>query len=251
MRILVTNDDGIFAPGIAALVAELAKIGTVYVSAPDHNCSANSHHLTMHGDIPVEDVSFPGAAAAWAVGGTPADCVHLAISALLDKPVDVVVSGINAGSNLSTDCLYSGTVAAALEGRIMGLPGIAVSLDTFDKDADFSLAAQTAAKYVPFVAGYGRPITLNINVPCLPAAEIKGTRLAAIDRMQQYPQDVYECTAGQGTAQRSYRFLPAYCDRTDLSADAAAVDAGYISITPLTCFWSDATQLKELEDVLL
>jgi 5'-nucleotidase len=93
-----------------------ARCGEVYVAAPDHNCSANSHHLTMHGTIPVREVEFPGAVRAWAVGGTPADCVHLAVSALLPQPVDLVVAGINRGSNLATDCLYSGTVAAALDG---------------------------------------------------------------------------------------------------------------------------------------
>ncbi len=250
MRILVTNDDGIHAPGIAALVKELAKLGTVYVSAPDHNCSANSHHLTMTAPIPVRRMELAGAAAAWAVGGTPADCAQLALSALLDGPVDLIVSGINSGSNLATDCLYSGTVAAALEARIRSVAGIAVSLDSFDKAADFSVAARAAAQYAPFVAGYGKPITLNINVPALPQEEIKGVKLCAIDRFTRYPGDIYAAVPGDEPGQTVYRFIPAMPDPADPSADTAAVRDGYISITPLTCFWSDRAQLEELKKVL-
>ena len=246
MRFLVSNDDGIFAPGITALVAELAKYGEVYVAAPDHNCSANSHHLTMHDPIPVQRMDFPGAACAWAVGGTPADCVHLGVSALVPQPVDLVVAGINRGSNLATDCLYSGTVAAALEGSLLGLPGLAVSLDSYEPDADYSYAARVGAQVARFIVERGRAVVLNVNVPALPSREILGMRLCAIDKHMKYVPDCYTVISGADETRQIWQFVPLDCDRGDPSADHAAVMAGYVSVTPLTAYWSDAALLEEL-----
>ena len=246
MRFLVTNDDGITAPGIAALVKELSKHGEVLVAAPDHNCSANSHHLTMHDPIPVREQAFPGAVQAWAVGGTPADCVHLAVSALLHQPVDLVVSGINRGANLSTDCLYSGTVAAALDGWILGLPGLAVSLCSYATDADYAYAARVAAAAACYIAESGRTMVLNVNVPPLPQEKIRGVRLCPIDRRIVYTNDCYAAEPGSDPAQKIWHFVPSDCD-TDLpSADLAAVLDGYVSVTPMNGFWSDNALLQEL-----
>ena len=246
MRFLISNDDGIFAPGIAALVKELARCGEVYVAAPDHNCSANSHHLTMHGTIPVREVEFPGAVRAWAVGGTPADCVHLAVSALLPQPVDLVVAGINRGSNLATDCLYSGTVAAALDGWLLGLPGVAVSLDSYAADADYTYAARVGAQVAAYAVQSGYTAVLNVNVPDLPPQAIRGMKLCAIDRRMHYANDCYTHTPGAEAGQTLWQFVPLDCDRGDPSADHAAVLDGYVSVTPLTAYWSDPALLEAL-----
>ena len=246
MRFLVSNDDGIFAPGIAALVKELTRYGEVYVSAPDHNCSANSHHLTMHGTIPVRETAFPGAVRAWAVGGTPADCVHLALSALLPQPVDLVVAGVNRGSNLATDCLYSGTVAAALDGWMLGVPGVAISLDSYAEDADYVYAARVGAQVAHYAAQSGRVMVLNVNVPALPPQDIRGMRLCAIDRSMRYSKDCYASEPGAQTGQTLWRFVPSDCDRGTPSADHAAVLDGYVAVTPLTAYWSDPALLDAL-----
>ncbi|MBQ8611093.1 MAG: 5'/3'-nucleotidase SurE [Oscillospiraceae bacterium] len=246
MRFLVTNDDGISAPGIAALVKELSKHGEVLVAAPDHNCSANSHHLTMHDPIPVREQAFPGTARAWAVGGTPADCVHLAVSTLLQQPVDLVVSGINRGANLATDCLYSGTVAAAVDGWILGLPGLAVSLCSYDAGADYTYAARVAAAAARYIVESGRTMVLNVNVPPLPQDGIRGVKLSAIDRRIVYSDDCYAVQNGSDPEQKIYQFVPYDCDTNQPSADLAAVLDGYVSVTPLTGYWSDAALLQEL-----
>lgn len=246
MRFLVSNDDGIAAPGVAALVAELAKLGEVFVAAPDHNCSANSHHLTMHDPIPVKEQPFPGAVRAWAVGGTPADCVHLAMSVLLPQPVDLVVSGINRGPNLATDCLYSGTVAAALDGWLLGLPGLAVSLCSYEADADYTYAARVAAAAAQYLLASKRTMVLNVNVPPLPAQGIQGVKLCPIDRRMTYSNDCYEAVADAETARTIYHFVPSDCDSVEMSSDYAAIRAGYVSVTPLTAYWSDPALLQAL-----
>ncbi len=246
MRFLVTNDDGIFAPGIAALTAELAKYGEVYVAAPDHNCSANSHYLTMHDPIPTQETAFPGAVRAWAVGGTPADCVHLALSALLTQRVDLVVSGINRGPNLSTDCLYSGTVAAAMDAFLLGRPGLAVSLNSFEPDADYSYAACAAAQIALYMLKNGRTMVLNVNVPAVPRDKLRGIKLCTIDRHMQYPGVCYTAGPGRQDGQQIWQFVSMVSERTEPSADYAAVLDDYISVTPLTAYWSDAALLEEL-----
>lgn len=244
MKFLLTNDDGILAPGLQALGRELAKLGEVYVCAPDHNCSANSHHLTMKDPIAVQETEVCGAVCAWAVNGTPADCVHLALSTLLPEPIDVVVSGINRGTNLSTDCLYSGTVAAAAEGYILGRPALAVSLDSFDAAADYKPAAEIGARMARYIVEKQANLLLNVNVPARPKTEILGEKLTCIDRIQRYPQDNYTWEEKDG--KKLYRFVAAPFEEEDLSHDVRAVREGWVSVTPLTCFWSDAACLKEL-----
>ncbi len=246
MRFLVSNDDGIFAPGLRALVTALVKSGEVFVAAPDHNCSANSHHLTMHDRIPVRETTVPGAARAWAVGGTPADCVHLALSALLTEKVDLVVSGINRGPNLATDCLYSGTVAAALDGWMLGLPGLAVSLCSYAEDADYAFAARIAVQMADYVQASGKNMVLNVNVPALAPEQICGVRLCGIDRRILYRNDCYVAAPGEDAAQTVWQFVPSDCMTDQPSADHAAIMEGFVSVTPLTAYWSDAKLLREL-----
>ena len=177
MHILITNDDGYLAPGIRVLAQELALVADISVVAPERNRSGASNSLTLMRPLRVEQ-STDGY---YYVDGTPTDCVHLALSGLLDNPPDMVVSGINAGPNLGDDVLYSGTVAAAMEGRYLGLPAIAVSL--LGKPAThFSSAAQITRRVVERLTHSPLPddTLLNLNVPDLPGDEIvaiEATRL--------------------------------------------------------------------------
>ncbi|MGB7487331.1 MAG: 5'/3'-nucleotidase SurE [Phormidesmis sp.] len=177
MNILVSNDDGIFALGIRALANAIATAGhTVTVVCPDRERSATGHGLTLHRPLRVNQVEdvFDSAITAWACSGTPSDCVKLALDAILPKPPDFVLSGINHGANLGTDVLYSGTVSAAMEGVLEGIPAIAISLTSF-ASKDFQPAADFALKLVGQLEKHplALPILLNVNVPPVKASEIQ------------------------------------------------------------------------------
>ena len=198
MHILITNDDGYLAPGIKILVQELAQVADISVVAPERNRSAASNSLTLMRPLRVEQSADGG----YYIDGTPTDCVHLALSGLLDKQPDMVVSGINAGPNLGDDVLYSGTVAAAMEGRYLGLPAIAVSL--VGKPAtNFQTAAQITRRVVERLTHNPLPddTLLNLNVPDLPSTEIvaiQATRLgfrhraeAMVKQQDPYGRPIY------------------------------------------------------------
>jgi len=180
-HILLTNDDGIFAPGLYALYESLSAIAEVSVVAPDSEKSAVGHAITITDPLRVMPFEKFGKFFGHAVNGTPADCVKLAYFALLERKPDLVVSGINYGSNTGINIIYSGTVSAATEGTILGIPSFAISLTTF-KDADFTYAAKFAAKLVPLVLKNSLPkgTFLNVNVPNVPEAQIRGV---AVTRM--------------------------------------------------------------------
>lgn len=172
MHILLSNDDGYFSAGLAALRAALEELGTVTVVAPDRNRSGASNSLTLDAPLRVEQIG----PRTYSVNGTPTDCVHVAITGLLDEEPDMVVSGINHGANLGDDVLYSGTVAAAMEGRTLGLPAVALSL-VLDGGEHFEAAANVARRLVEPLLGQ-RPLPgktiLNVNIPDLPAERIAG-----------------------------------------------------------------------------
>ncbi len=178
MHLLVTNDDGILAPGLAALVAEFSPGHQVSVVAPEREQTAVGHAITLADPIRVRRVRRNGAFFGHAVSGTPADCVKIALLELLDSPPDLVVSGINPGPNVGINVLYSGTVSAATEAAILGLPALAVSLDAY-VDPDFEPAARVAAALVQAAeaiirAGWPEGVCLNVNVPARPLADITG-----------------------------------------------------------------------------
>jgi 5'-nucleotidase len=234
VKILLSNDDGYRAEGLAALAQAIRPLGAVTIVAPDRNRSGASNSLTL--DVPVRAVRYDSDA--YFVNGTPTDCVHLAISGLFNFEHDIVVSGVNDGANLGDDTLYSGTVAAAVEGRFLGLPAIAVSLClTADSPRNFASAAQVAAQLVrrmvrdPFRGAEEGPVILNVNVPDLPEGELRGTRVTRLgSRHRAKPivkakdprgRDVYwvgNAGAGQDAGP---------------GTDFHAVAAGYASITPL------------------
>ena len=175
LLILISNDDGIHAPGINALAEEIKKIGDVVIVAPDKQQSAVGHAITMNSPLRVQKVEKQGTFFGYAVTGTPADAVKLAVRSLLPHPPDLVISGINHGSNTAISVIYSGTVSAATEGTILGIPSFAISLTTYD-EADFSYAAVFARKLSLKIIEQGLPkgTLLNVNVPPVAASEIKG-----------------------------------------------------------------------------
>lgn len=182
MKLLISNDDGVFATGIRTLADTLAAAGhQVAVVCPDRERSATGHGLTLHKPIRAEAVAgvFHPTVEAWACSGTPADCVKLALGAILDGPPDMVLSGINHGANLGTDVLYSGTVSAAMEGLIEGIPSIALSLNSFTSD-HFQPAAQFAQTLLDSLTRQPlpQPLLLNINIPAVAATDIQGSVIA-------------------------------------------------------------------------
>lgn len=233
MRILLTNDDGFDAPGIQALCAALSQLGEVFMVAPDREKSATGHCITVHCPIRVEEKSPAlGATRIWAVDGTPSDCVKLGIQALLDSPPDLVVSGINRGPNLGTDVLYSGTVSAAMEGAIEGIPSLAFSLATYEL-TPFDQAAELASKLVLKLANNLAPGTLlNINIPYpLANGPMKctltklGLRKYAnmFDKRQDPRGRAYYWLGGEAVDYNS----------DDAETDIAGIKRGEVTITPL------------------
>jgi len=243
-EILITNDDGIYAPGIQELRKALAELGPVAVVAPDAERSAFGHAITMAKPLRASSVVREGVDYGTAVSGTPADCVKLAVHTLLPRYPRLVVSGINHGPNTGTNVLYSGTVSAAREGTIFNIPSLAVSLRSYKRDNDFSTAAAYARYFSRLILERGLPegVMLNLNVPDLPAPEIKGIRLTRLARYRY--RDSYEVR--EDPRGRTYYWLTGE-DAEVLNpapdVDAVAVDEGYVSVTPLnynltceTCF---------------
>ncbi len=241
MRILVSNDDGYRAEGLECLASALRPLAQVTVVAPDRNRSGASNSLTL--DVPLR-VSGYGERMYY-VNGTPTDCVHLAISGLFDFEHDMVVSGVNDGANLGDDVLYSGTVAAAIEGRFLGLPTIAISLVARD-GRHFATAARVASELVMRIqrSPLHSSMILNVNVPDLPYEQLRGiqaTRLGHRHRSEPVihardprGRDVYWVgPAGEGAD-------------TAEGTDFHAVAAGYVSVTPLQV---DLTRHAAVDDV--
>lgn len=176
LSILVSNDDGIFSDGLAALVKELRTIADVTIVAPDSQQSAVGHAITVHRPLRMREMMKDGQFFGYATDGTPADCVKLATRNIMKQKPDLVISGINHGSNTAISVIYSGTVSAATEGTILGIPSFAVSLTTFEPNADFSYAAKFAKQLALKIVQNGLPngTLLNVNVPPVPENEING-----------------------------------------------------------------------------
>ena len=244
LRILLTNDDGVRSPGLAALVAQLAPSHEVTVVAPDREQSGVGHGITVHDPLRVYRVDVGESCEAFAVSGTPADCVKIAFDALLDCPPDLVISGVNNGVNLGTDVLYSGTVAAAVEGCLYGAQAMAVSLDGRDAEG-FAYAARLAEALALRLAEEGLPpeTLLNVNVPKGAPSAVKGVRLTRLGRRRY--RNVFDRRSDPRG--REYYWLagdPVDLEVNDASTDAAALHAGYVSITPIRV---DMTHFESLE----
>lgn len=228
MRILVSNDDGYFAPGIAALAEALGEIAEVTVVAPERDRSGASNSLTLDRPLSLRRV----ANGFHYVNGTPTDCVHLAVTGMLDELPDMVVSGINHGANMGDDTLYSGTVAAATEGYLLGVPSIAISLVS-KAAADFSGAAQVARALVENVMRrpFPQPVLLNVNVPDLPYERLGGFRVTRLGKRHKAEPVIRSQTPRKETVY----WVGAAGEAQDAGegTDFHAVASGFVSVTPL------------------
>ncbi len=261
MRLLLSNDDGIFALGIRTLANTLAAAGhEVIVVCPDRERSATGHGLTLHQPIRAERVEglFEAAVVAWSCSGTPSDCVKLALHALLDPRPDVVLSGINHGPNLGTDILYSGTVSAAMEGALEGIPSMAVSLVGFTSQ-NFQVAADFARSFLgkdtkATAAWLAEPVLLNVNVPNVAdASAIAGTLLTRqglrryieqFEKRQDPRGKSYYWLAGEAIEdieQPHHQHLP-----VDIRTDVQAIKDRYITVTPLQYDLTDSWSCRHL-----
>lgn len=230
-RILVTNDDGVRAPGLAALVEALAPLGELTVVAPAQNHSGTGHAITLGDPIYVDRVPIGDKVIATAVAGTPATCVRLALGTLMDEPPDLVVSGVNRGSNFGMNAYISGTVAAARQAAIQGIPAIAASLDIAGHP-EYGPAAAAVARVARIVkdGGLEPGVFLNVNVPAGPATSLKGLRLARQSR--QMGMDRFE-PAETPYGRRLYWSLFVQPDTAEPGTDVRAVLDGYVAVTPL------------------
>lgn len=249
MRILVANDDGIHARGILTLAETLSEEHDVFVVAPDVEQSAMAHALTLHRPLRVKevDLDFP-VQQAFSVSGTPSDCVKIALSVLLKgENIDLVVSGINHGPNLGCDVLYSGTVSAALEGAINGLPSIAVSLvNGGEKMAEFSHGATFIRDFLPMAVAMGFPqkSVLNVNIPAISRSEFAGVKIAELG-MRMYT-DTYEKRIDPRG--QTYYWLAGEIvdDSEEPESDVEAIRNNMVAITPIHF---NLTHHKELDQL--
>jgi 5'-nucleotidase len=246
MHILVTNDDGVTAPGLLALAQEMRKLGKVTVLAPDRNWSASGHVKTMERPLRVRETKLADGSSALTTDGAPSDCVALALLGVVKEKIDLVVSGINPNANIGHDVTYSGTVTAAMEAVISEVPGIAVSLDSKPGhgDLDYGPAARVAARVAAQVIVNGLPegVLLNVNVPCLPNDQIKGIKITR-QGLRVY-HDALD-------ARKDPRGRPYYWIGGDFptgvaedGADFGTLAEGYVSVTPLQL---DLTAYKAIE----
>ena len=236
MRILLTNDDGIFAPGLTELAKALVSAGhELLIAAPSENRSCVSHSLTLREPLYADPVRLDGleGVRAYAVSGTPADCVRLAIGNLDFEP-EVVVSGINNAPNLGSDAVYSGTVSAAIEGMMVDIPAIAVSKDTFSEEYMDEAAAFFAGELPAFMRFFDEgPAMLNVNVPSVPRSRYRGIRSARV-KLQNYEIPFNEEVTPSGRIAYTVRAGKLTVCEPDEDTDENRMMQGYVVVTPLT-----------------
>jgi 5'-nucleotidase len=238
MRILLSNDDGYFAPGLAALAEGLAPLGDITVVAPERDRSGASNSLTLDRPLSLRKAHN----GFLYVNGTPTDCVHMAVTGLLDLEPDIVVSGINNGANMGDDTLYSGTVAAATEGYLLGIPAVAVSL-VGHEFKHYATAARVARELVERIARapFGAPVLLNVNVPDVPFESIAGYEVTRLGRRHK-AQPVVPGKNPRG--ETVYWVGPAGAAReAGPGTDFNALERGAVSITPLQVDLTHAGQM--------
>ena len=248
MKILVSNDDGVYAPGIRVLAEYMARGGEIAVVGPDRNRSAASHSLTLHNPLRVTQLEN----GYFAVNGTPTDSVHLAVSGILDLPFahpDMVVSGINAGENLGDDVFYSGTIAAAIEGRSLGYPSIAVSLaNPTNEFLHYETAGKVMEQLVQLLQSHPLPqdTILSLNVPDVPYNQLKGVQVCRLGR-RHFTEKVIKEKDPYGRS--IYWIGPAGSEQDGgEGTDFYAIAQGYASITPLQLDMTKHPFLGELKD---
>lgn len=243
MRVLLTNDDGIHAPGLFALYQELKKDFDLYIVAPETEMSAVGHAITLTLPLRVQKINKNGTFYGYGVTGTPADCVKIAIQELLKAPPDVILSGINLGANVGVNVLYSGTVSAANEGAFFGIKSAAISLNT-RQNPDFGFAAKFSREIIKFMTGQGltQGTALNVNIPAVPEDRIDGVAITrqGVSRFREKFErrvdprgNIYYWLSGETPVEEE-----------DPEADASALKARMITITPINY---DLTCREEIE----
>jgi len=242
MRILCTNDDGFLATGLQVLVSAAETLGHVSVVAPDREQSATSNSLTIHHPLRSRRTSN----GALVVDGTPTDCVILAVNALLDEPPDVCFSGINHGSNMGEDVLYSGTVAAAMEATVLGVPAVAISYTGEDFES-IERWCPTLTRFLgrlPQSDAFPASTLLNVNLPAIPPEEVKGVRITSLGQ-RRYSDSL---TRAHDPSGKEYFWIGggATTWRGNQDSDFRAVEEGYISVTPLHL---DLTNYRIIEEI--
>ena len=241
MRILLSNDDGYFAPGLIALAEALSDLGDVVVVAPEQNRSGASNSLTL--DRPLSLKKAPGGF--YFVNGTPTDCVHLAVTGMLEIMPDIIVSGINLGANMGDDTIYSGTVAAATEGYLLGIPSIAISLTSFE-GINFVAAGRVARELVErhLRQPLREPVLLNVNIPDIPYSELNGFEVTRLGRRHKAEPVVKTISPRNETLY--------WIGAAGAAADAGpgtdfnAVERGFVSITPLQIDLTHSVQVPSI-----
>jgi len=233
MRVLLTNDDGIHAPGLKALYQELKRDFQVYIVAPDSERSAVGHAITLTSPLRVQEVFKNGSFFGYGVKGTPADCVKIAVQELLEAAPDVILSGVNLGANVGVNVLYSGTVSAATEGAFLGIPSAAISLD-IRTNPDFRFAARFGIEIIRFIREHGlrERTALNVNIPAVPPEKLEGvsfTRQGVARFREKFERridprgNVYYWLSGETPLEEG-----------NPDADARALKQNWITITPIS-----------------
>ncbi|MBU3696857.1 5'/3'-nucleotidase SurE [Dechloromonas sp.] len=245
MRILLSNDDGYFAPGLAALAAALSGLGEVVVVAPEQNRSGASNSLTLDRPLMLKQA----ANGFHFVNGTPTDCVHLAVTGMLNTLPDIIVSGINNGANMGDDTIYSGTVAAATEGYLLGIPSIAISLTSFE-GRNFAAAGRVARELVERYTAkpINQPVLLNVNVPDIPYDELKGIEVTRLGRRHK-AEPVVKMVSPRNEVMYWIGAAGAAADAGP-GTDFNAVERGFVSVTPLQVDLTQAAQLPAIRQWL-
>lgn len=246
MNILITNDDGIHAEGLVELKKALEKVGNVFVVAPDRPRSACGHSITLHKPLRAERVKMLDGGYGYASNGTPSDCVSLALLGLFDQQMDLVISGINRGPNLGWDLTYSGTVSAAMEGAISGVPSFAISVATYSSEVDYSIAAAFAVHLAKVLEEHKLPEStlLNVNVPAVPADEIQGVAITRQGK-RRYTGSIQKRSDPSG---RDYYWLGGDLPVDDLAdgTDVKAIADDKISITAVHLDLTDYDTLNSI-----
>lgn len=247
MNILLTNDDGIYSPGILALKQAMTTFGSVTVVAPDVQKSGVGHAITFSHPLRIRDVYLNSEFIGYGIDGSPADCVKLGVREIMKEKPELLVSGINIGANVGINVLYSGTVAAAIEGAILGIPSVAISLEVSESSPDIQGAASIAKDMVSYIVRKELPkgTLLNINIPLVPKKEIKGVKIT-----QQYSGDFEEHFDKRTDPRGGVYYWLAGTGWPEVDVDGTDMNVlkdGFISITPLRYDLTDKNFLKEIE----
>ena len=245
--ILVSNDDGIQAPGLLALATAMREFGKVIVFGPEENQSANGHRKTLTKPLRVNTTHLADGTPAYSTDGAPADCIALALLGYVPEQVDLVVAGINRGTNLGQDLTYSGTIAAAFEGTIYRKPSVAFSLNDRSREADYAPSAEIARRVIKQVIAHGLPIhtLLNVNIPNLPLDQLAGLKITRQGTSVYHDELIRRLDPDE----RPYYWIGGKAPTGDITAEGTdiwAVYHGYVSITPIHLDLTAHEQIDEL-----